>query len=67
MSKMGDHRIEGYYDFVVPPLDGFDYSDKSTFQWISGIPTVSLMDEYLKVNGYENDFSGTRCGKRKKE
>ena len=22
MSKMGDHRIEGYFDFVVPPLEG---------------------------------------------
>ena len=46
MSKMGDHRIEGYYDFVVPPLegfwwqdgvDGFDYADKSAFNWISVI------------------------------
>lgn len=46
MSKMGDHRIEGYYDFVVPPLEGFwwqegvegiDYSDKSSFCWISVI------------------------------
>ena len=23
MSKKGDHRMEGYYDFVVPPLEGF--------------------------------------------
>lgn len=46
MSKLGDHRIEGYYDFVVPPLegfwwqegvDGFDYTDKSAFHWISVI------------------------------
>ena len=46
MSKKGDHRIEGYYDFVVPPLegfwwqdgvDGFDYTDKSAFNWISVI------------------------------
>ena len=46
MSKMGDHRIDGYYDFVVPPLEGFwwqdgvdgvDYTDKSTFNWISVI------------------------------
>ena len=46
MSKIGDHRIEGYYDFVVPPLEGFwwqdsvdgvDYTDKSTFNWISVI------------------------------
>ena len=46
MSKMGDHRIEGYYDFVVPPLEGFwwqdgvigvDYAHKDAFQWISVI------------------------------
>lgn len=48
MSKMGDHRIEGYFDYVVPPLEGFwwqekngavvsgfDYKDKSSFNWIS--------------------------------
>ncbi len=46
MSKMGDHRIDGYYDYVVPPLEGFwwqegvdgiDYTNKATFCWISVI------------------------------
>ena len=46
MSKLGDHRIDGYYDFVVPPLEGFwwqdgvqgvDYTNKSSFHWISVI------------------------------
>ncbi|MEA4815066.1 MAG: GyrI-like domain-containing protein [Oscillospiraceae bacterium] len=46
MSKMGDHRIEGYFDYVVPPLEGFwwqegidgvDYTNKSLFHWISVI------------------------------
>ena len=46
MSKMTDHRIEGYFDYVVPPLEGFwwqdgvdgvDYTDKSSFNWISVI------------------------------
>ena len=46
MSKMGDHRIEGYFDYVVPPLEGFwwqdgiqgiDYAHKEQFQWISVI------------------------------
>ena len=27
MSKMGDYRMEGYYDFVVPPLEGFWWQD----------------------------------------
>lgn len=46
MSYKTDHRIDGFFDYVVPPLegfwwqedvDGFDYSDKSTFCWISVI------------------------------
>lgn len=44
MSKMGKHRIEGYFDYVVPPLEGFwwqdgvqgvDYTRKDQLQWIS--------------------------------
>lgn len=23
MSKLGDHKIDGYFDYVVPPLEGF--------------------------------------------
>ena len=46
MSKKGDHKIEGYFDYVVPPLEGFwwqenldgiDYGHKENFQWISVI------------------------------
>ena len=46
MSYKTDYRIEGFFDYVVPPLEGFwwqdgvggiDYSDKSTFNWISVI------------------------------
>lgn len=29
MSKMGDHRIEGYFDYVVPPLEGFWWQEGS--------------------------------------
>lgn len=28
MSKKGDHRIEGYFDYVVPPLEGFWWQEK---------------------------------------
>ena len=56
MSKLGDRRIEGYFDFVVPPLEGFwrqegvqgmDYSNKTAFQWISCIrlPQFVTRDE----------------------
>ncbi|MGN1173995.1 MAG: GyrI-like domain-containing protein [Roseburia sp.] len=46
MSKKGSHQIEGYFDYVVPPLEGFwwqkdvkgiDYSRKEDFQFISVI------------------------------
>ncbi len=44
MSRKGPHRIEGYFDYVVPPLQGFwwqdgiqgiDYAHKENFEWIS--------------------------------
>ena len=46
MSYKTDYRIVGFFDYVVPPLEGFwwqegkegvDYSDKSSFCWISVI------------------------------
>jgi len=46
MSNKTDHRIEGFFEYVVPPLEGFwwqtgedgvDYGDKSSFCWISVI------------------------------
>ncbi len=121
MSYMSDYKIEGFFQYVVPPLEGFwwqenvegvDYNNKSEFNWISVIrlpdfitekdfkwavqtasvkkkmdcslaefltideglcvqimhigaydnepATVSIMDEYLKQNGYINDFSDKR-------
>jgi len=121
MSYKTDYHIEGFFDYVVPPLEGFwwqegkeviDYNDKSTFCWISVIrlpdfitikdfnwaketvknkkkmdisslefltideglcvqmmhiglfdnepESVKKMDEYLKDNGYQNDFNDNR-------
>ena len=46
MSKMTDYRIEGYFDYVVPPLESFwrqpgtqriDYARKADFRWIACI------------------------------
>lgn len=46
MSHMGTHRIDGYFQYTVPPLEGFwwqdgvkgvDSSRKDTFNWISVI------------------------------
>ena len=44
MSRLGKHKPEGYFDYVVPPLEGLwwqegvqgvDYARKEDFQWIS--------------------------------
>jgi len=46
MSYKTDYKIDGFFEYVVPPLEGFwwqdgidgvDYSDKSSFNWISVI------------------------------
>ena len=46
MSYKTDYKIEGFFEYVVPPLEGFwwqegisgiDYSDKQAFNWISVI------------------------------
>ena len=29
MSKMGKHKIQGYFDYVVPPLEGFWWQEGS--------------------------------------
>lgn len=46
MSYKGEYKIEGYFEYVVPPLEGFwwqegikgvDYNKKDLFCWISMI------------------------------
>lgn len=46
MSYKTDYKIKGFFEYVVPPLEGFwqqenlkgvDYSSKETFSWISVI------------------------------
>ena len=69
MSKMGDHRIEGYFDFVVPPLEGFwwqdgvvgiDYAHKERFRWIS---VIRLPDFVTKT---DFDWAVEEASKKKK-
>ena len=52
MSKKGPREIEGYFDFVVPPLEGFwwqertdgeiDYARKDDFNFISCHPSAPI-------------------------
>ena len=54
MSRKGDHRIDGYFDYVVPPLeglwqqkgaDGIDYAHKEKFEWVSMIRLPDFVTE----------------------
>ncbi|MGH0053880.1 MAG: GyrI-like domain-containing protein [Sphaerochaetaceae bacterium] len=54
MSKHGEHRISGYFDYVVPPLEGLwwqdgiegmDYARKDLFQFISMIRLPDFVQE----------------------
>lgn len=69
MSKMGDHRIEGYFDYVVPPLEGFwwqegvqgiDYVHKEEFKFIS---VIRLPDFVTKE---EFDWAVAEATRKKK-
>ena len=57
MSKKGSYQIDGYFDYVVPPLEGFwwqdgvigvDYTHKDSFRWISVIrlPDFVTKDDF---------------------
>ena len=70
MSKMGEHKIDGYFDYVVPPLEGFwwqdgiqgiDYSHKENFRWIS---VIRLPDFVTKA---DFDWAIAEATARKKE
>ncbi len=54
MSYKTDYKIEGFIEYVVPPLEGFwwqddveevDYTDKSAFNWISVIRLPDFISE----------------------
>lgn len=69
MSKMGDHRIDGYFDYVVPPLEGFwwqqgmpgiDYDHKENFEWIS---VIRLPDFVTKT---EFEWAKEEAARKKK-
>ena len=58
MSYKTDRRIEGFFDYVVPPLEGFwwqdgvkgiDYDKKDRFNWIS----VIRLPDFIKKDDFE--------------
>jgi len=71
MSYKGNHKIDGYFDYVVPPLEGFwwqgnskgefDYTNKSSMEFISLIrlPDFITKDDF--------DWSIEEATKKKKQ
>lgn len=58
MSYKGEHIIDGFFEYVVPPLEGLwwqegirgvDYSRKDLFQWISLI----RLPDFVKESDFE--------------
>ena len=58
MSYKTEHKIEGFFEYVVPPLegvwwqdnvDGIDYADKAAFNWIS----VIRLPEFITKKDFE--------------
>ena len=69
MSYKTDYRIEGFFEYVVPPLEGFwwqegtdgvDYRDKSTFHWIS----VIRLPEFVTKKDF--DWAVEEAARKKK-
>lgn len=68
MSYKGDRRIEGFFEYVVPPLEGFwrqngtegvTGTDKSAFHWIS---VIRLPDFVTKA---DFEWAKTEAGRKK--
>lgn len=58
MSKRTGHEIEGFFDYVVPPLEGFwwqdgidgiDFTKKDKFRWIS----VIRLPDFIKKEEFD--------------
>ena len=69
MSYKTDHHIDGFFEYVVPPLEGFwwqdgvegvDYSDKSAFHWIS----VIRLPDFITRSDFE--WAVQNASKKKK-
>lgn len=69
MSHKTEHKIEGFFEYVVPPLEGFwwqdgiqgaDYGNKDTFNWIS----VIRLPDFVTRKDFA--WAAETAGKKKK-
>ena len=69
MSYKTDYKINGFYEYIVPPLEGFwwqdgtdgvNYADKTSFNWIS---VIRLPDF---ISGKDIEWAVRTATKKKK-
>ena len=69
MSYKTDYKIEGFFEYVVPALEGFwwqdnvegvDYTNKSAFNWIS----VIRLPDFITKKDF--DWAVETASKKKK-
>lgn len=69
MSYKGSYKIEGFFEYVVPPLEGFwwqedvtgvDYAHKENFHWIALI----RLPDFVKQSDF--DWAMTEATRKKK-
>ena len=69
MSYKGGRKIEGFFEYVVPPLEGFwsqsgvreiDLRDKSSFNWIS----VIRLPDFITLADF--DWAVAEAGEKKR-
>ncbi|MGN1404903.1 MAG: GyrI-like domain-containing protein [Erysipelotrichaceae bacterium] len=64
MSYKTDYKIEGFFEYVVPPLEGFwwdiDYSNKDGYKWIS----VIRLPDFVSKKDFE--WAKETASKKKK-
>ena len=69
MSYKTDYKIDGFFEYVVPPLEGFwwqdnvesvDYTNKSAFNWIS----VIRLPDFIAKKDF--DWAVETASKKKK-
>ncbi len=70
MSYKGSYKIDGYYEYVVPPLEGLwwqpetngiDYKNKDRFHWIS----LLRLPDFIAMEDFE--WAIKEATKKKKE
>ena len=69
MSYKTDHAIAGFFEYVVPPLEGFwwqegitgvDYADKSSFNWRS----VLRLPDFITKDDFDWDVAAATQKKK---